>query len=104
MTVDATTVLMVYAWAGDANLDGIIDGDDYFVIDAGFSAQSDGYLNGDFDFNGVIDADDYFIIDKNNGKGGALPAVPAASSPAFSHASPFTSAKYEPDRSLLEEL
>ena len=36
-TVDGTTVLVRYTNAGDANLDGVINGDDYFDIDAGYS-------------------------------------------------------------------
>ena len=62
-TVDATTVLVKYTYLGDANLDGIINGDDYFAIDAGYASQSTGYVHGDFDYNGRIDADDYFAID-----------------------------------------
>ncbi len=76
--VDATTVLVKYTYVGDANLDGIINGDDYFAIDAGFSAQSSGYAQGDFDYNGRIDADDYFAIDSHYGKATtALAASPA---------------------------
>ena len=58
-TVDATTVFVRYTYAGDANLDGIINGDDYFRIDSGFAASSTGFIKGDFDYNGRIDADDY---------------------------------------------
>ena len=64
-TVDATTVLMKYTLAGDANLDGKIDGDDYFKIDAGIASHVTGYANGDFNYDGRIDADDYFIIDSH---------------------------------------
>jgi V8-like Glu-specific endopeptidase len=48
---------------GDANNDGIIDGDDYAIIDNGYNFGLSGFMNGDFDYNGVIDADDYAIID-----------------------------------------
>jgi hypothetical protein len=57
--------MVMYTYVGDATLDGIIDGDDYAAIDAGFSASSSGYANGDFDYNGRINADDYFLIDRN---------------------------------------
>ena len=69
-TVDATTVLMKYTLAGDANLDGKIDGDDYFKIDAGIAGHLTGYANGDFNYDGVINADDYFIIDSHFNKNG----------------------------------
>ena len=38
-TVDASTVLIRYTLAGDANLDGKIDGDDYFKIDSGIAGM-----------------------------------------------------------------
>ena len=38
-TIDATTVLVKYTYGGDANLNGSITGDDYFLIDAGYSAR-----------------------------------------------------------------
>jgi hypothetical protein len=48
---------------GDADHNGVVDGDDYVYIDQGFNLQLTGYSNGDFDYNGIIDADDYAIID-----------------------------------------
>jgi hypothetical protein len=67
-TVSPTDTLVKYTYAGDADLDGTIDGDDYLRIDAGFSALSSGYFNGDFNYSGNIDVDDYFLIDSNYGK------------------------------------
>src|SRR5205814_1903472 len=67
--VDDTAVLIRYTYNGDANLSGAINGDDYFLIDAGFGSQANIYGNGDFDQNGKINADDYFIIDSNYNKG-----------------------------------
>ena len=55
----------MYTYCGDANLDGLINGDDYFRIDGGFSQHLTGYENGDFNYDGVINADDYFLIDRN---------------------------------------
>jgi hypothetical protein len=55
----------MYTWGGDANLDGTINGDDYFAIDSNILSQVPGYHNGDFDYNGEINGDDYFIIDAN---------------------------------------
>jgi len=79
VSVMSTDVLVMYTWAGDANLSGAIDGDDYFRIDAGFGAHATGYANGDFDYNGRIDADDYFIIDANYARqSGAFVAAPVS--------------------------
>ncbi len=64
-SVVAGDVLVMYTWAGDANLDGVINGDDYFQIDSGFPQGLSGWFNGDFNYDGVINGDDYFVIDSN---------------------------------------
>jgi GH25 family lysozyme M1 (1,4-beta-N-acetylmuramidase) len=65
-TVDATAVLIKYTYSGDANLDGVITGDDYSAID--FTIQVPGsadYFNGDFNYDGAVTGDDYSAIDFN---------------------------------------
>jgi len=64
--VDATSVLVHYTWWGDANLDGVIDANDYEVIDKGFlfTPETMGWWTGDFNYDGMIDANDYDRIDK----------------------------------------
>ena len=71
-TVDGSSVLIKYTYAGDGNLDGEINADDYASIDfyAGTPGAS-GYGNGDFNYDGVINADDYSLIDFNNNSQGA---------------------------------
>ncbi|MEA2710136.1 MAG: lysozyme [Phycisphaerales bacterium] len=65
-TVDATSVVIKYTYAGDANLDGIISGDDYSSIDFNVSSVGAfGYSNGDFNYDGIISGDDYSTIDFN---------------------------------------
>jgi hypothetical protein len=66
-TVNGDAVLIAYTWAGDANLSGTIDADDYFQISAGYNNPMTGrsYYFGDFNYDGVIDGSDYFIIDSN---------------------------------------
>jgi len=61
--VDIDCILVRYTWNGDANLDGVVNADDYFRIDSGFITQEEGYYNGDFNYDGVVNADDYFLID-----------------------------------------
>ena len=58
---------MKYTYGGDANLDGVINIDDYTQIDSSISAGGalKGWLNGDFNYDGNIDIDDYTIIDSN---------------------------------------
>jgi hypothetical protein len=74
VTVDGTTVLVKYTYAGDANLDGVIDGGDYGVIDNFVQVPgASAYFNGDFNYDGVIDGGDYGIIDNNiQAQGGPL--------------------------------
>jgi hypothetical protein len=61
----ASTIAM-YTYAGDANLDGVIDGGDYGIIDNFVQVPgADSYFNGDFNYDGVIDGGDYGIIDNN---------------------------------------
>jgi hypothetical protein len=65
-TVDATTVIVKYTYAGDVNLDGLVDASDYGVIDNFFQFPgTTGYANGDFNYDGVIDASDYGYIDNS---------------------------------------
>ena len=62
-SVLATDVLVKYSWDGDANLDGIVNADDYFQIDSGYITQAKGWYNGDFNYDNTVNADDYFLID-----------------------------------------
>jgi hypothetical protein len=65
--VSGDDVLVMYTWGGDADLNGELNGDDYFYIDSNIlqSGVVFGFHNGDFDYNGEINGDDYFIIDSN---------------------------------------
>jgi hypothetical protein len=65
-TITGASTIAMYTYAGDANLDGVIDGGDYGVIDNNVQvAGASGYYNGDFNYDGVIDGGDYGIIDNN---------------------------------------
>jgi autotransporter-associated beta strand protein len=58
--------LVMYTYAGDANLDGRINADDYALIDLYSTVPgASGYYKGDFNYNGAINADDYALIDFN---------------------------------------
>jgi GH43 family beta-xylosidase len=64
VSVDASAVLVKYTWGGDANLDGIVSGDDYSSIDFNVATPSTNrYDNGDFNYDGIISGDDYSLID-----------------------------------------
>jgi hypothetical protein len=61
--VDPSTVLVKYTYTGDADLSGVVDGDDYTYWLNGFLNLTDprvqGWLRGDFNYDGVVDGDDY---------------------------------------------
>ncbi|MGE5609279.1 MAG: choice-of-anchor Q domain-containing protein, partial [Bacillota bacterium] len=86
LPVTENDILIKYTWNGDLDLNGIVDGDDYFLIDSGFITQSTGYQNGDLNFDGKVDGDDYFLIDsafltQTSVLSAALPTAPNVSSP-----------------------
>ncbi len=62
-TVASSDVLVKYTYFGDANLDGVVNGSDYTLIDNGFNSHLIGWLNGDFNYDGVVNGDDYTVID-----------------------------------------
>ena len=71
-TITGASTIAMYTYAGDANLDGTIDGGDYGIIDNFAQVPgADSYFNGDFNYDGVIDGGDYGIIDNNNQAQGA---------------------------------
>ncbi len=72
--VGANDTLVMYTYGGDANLDGVVNGDDYFQIDSAFPTNGHGWFNGDFNYDGVVNGDDYFVIDSNfPAQGTAIP-------------------------------
>jgi hypothetical protein len=79
-TITGASVIAMYTYAGDANLDGVVDGGDYGVIDNNVQIPgADSYFNGDFNYDGVIDGGDYGIIDNNiQAQGAPFPTGGAA--------------------------
>jgi RTX calcium-binding nonapeptide repeat (4 copies) len=65
-SVDNTAVIVKFTYAGDANLDGKINVDDYGRIDLNANVPgASGWFNGDFNLDGKVNVDDYGIIDFN---------------------------------------
>ena len=79
-TINGASTIAMYTYAGDANLDGTIDGGDYGIIDNFVQVPgASGYANGDFNYDGVIDGGDYGIIDNNiQAQGAPFPTSGAA--------------------------
>jgi hypothetical protein len=80
--ITGASTLAMYTYAGDANLDGLIDGGDYGIIDNNVQIPgADSYYNGDFNYDGVIDGGDYGIIDNNiQAQGAPFPVSGAVAS------------------------
>ena len=66
-TVAGDDALVMYTWGGDADLNGELNGDDYFFLDSNIlqSGSVFGFHNGDFNYDGELNGDDYFILDSN---------------------------------------
>jgi hypothetical protein len=58
-------VLVKYTYAGDAQLTGDVNFDDYQRIDVGFNTGLTGWFNGDFNYSGAVNFDDYVLLDVN---------------------------------------
>ena len=61
--VSSGDVLVKFTYYGDANLDGVVNGSDYTLIDNGFNNNLTNWHNGDFNYDGVVNGDDYTLID-----------------------------------------
>src|SRR6185369_6149260 len=81
-TVTGASTIAMYTYAGDANLDGTINPDDYANISFNDNNPSaSGYYNGDFNYDGDINADDFALIDFNfNAQGAPFPTSSAVAS------------------------
>src|SRR5213079_1626619 len=64
-SVDATSVLLRYTAAGDANLDGAVDLTDFTFLAASFNGSGKSWINGDFDYSGTVDLTDFTLLASN---------------------------------------
>ena len=65
-TINGSTLIVKYTYAGDVNLDGVVDGSDYGTLDNWIQFPgTDGYHNGDVNYDGVIDGADYGALDNS---------------------------------------
>ena len=62
-TVDSNTTIVKYTWQGDANQDGVVDGNDQNQLDFGVAFGMLGWVNGDFNYDGVVDGNDQNLLD-----------------------------------------
>ena len=56
-------MLVKFTYYGDADLNGVVNFDDYSRTDSGFNTGGTTWSQGDFDYNGLVNFDDYSLID-----------------------------------------
>ena len=75
-------ILIMYAYYGDANLDGVVDAADLALMGTG-----SGWMHGDFNYDGVVNATDYALYNaglQSPGGGVPEPTPPPSSASARS--------------------
>jgi C1A family cysteine protease len=62
MPVTMTSILVMYTYYGDADMDGDVTPNDYGLFANGFESGLKGWLNGDFDYDGAVTTNDYGLF------------------------------------------
>ena len=80
-----------YTLYGDANLDGVVSGDDFTILVGNLGKSVSAWDQGDFNYDGVVSGDDYTLLVGNLGKSATgaditLPAADYAAIDAFAAA------------------
>jgi hypothetical protein len=80
-----------YTLYGDANLDGVVSGDDFTILVGNLGKSVSAWDQGDFNYDGVVSGDDYTLLVGNLGKSATgaditLPAADLAAIDAFASA------------------
>ena len=63
--VTGSTVLVKYTYAGDANLDGIVNAQDFDALAAHYGTSSDVWTQGDFNYDGTVNTIDFNVLASN---------------------------------------
>jgi autotransporter-associated beta strand protein len=80
-----------YTLYGDANLDGVVSGDDFTILVGNLGKSVSAWDQGDFNYDGVVSGDDFTLLVGNLGKSATgaditLPAADLAAIDAFASA------------------
>jgi hypothetical protein len=65
----AGTELVTYAYAGDGNLDGKVDFNDFVLISTHFLQPDINWDHGNYNYDGVVDFNDFVVLSTNFGEG-----------------------------------
>jgi hypothetical protein len=63
--LNGNSILIRYTFAGDANLDGVVNALDFNLLAMDFGDQSGGWIRGDFNYDGVTDTRDFEMLSTN---------------------------------------
>jgi hypothetical protein len=63
--VDSTSLLIQPTFAGDANLDGVVDATDLGALAMSWGSTSGDWIGGDFNYDGVVDVNDLDLLARN---------------------------------------
>jgi hypothetical protein len=66
--VDSTTLLLSYTFAGDANLDGVVNALDLNSLASHFDESTQSWTDGDFNYDGVVNLLDFNTVAMNFGQ------------------------------------
>ncbi len=82
---------IAYTLAGDANLDGLVSGDDFTILAGNIGKAESAWDKGDFNYDGLVNGDDFTLLVGNlgkqsNGSAIVLPAADYAAVDAFAAA------------------
>ncbi|HZZ42831.1 MAG TPA: CotH kinase family protein [Tepidisphaeraceae bacterium] len=61
--INPSAIVLKYTLAGDANMDGRINSDDYALTDRGLAKGLTNWISGDFNYDAVINSTDLAILD-----------------------------------------
>jgi len=77
-TVDATSVLVLFTYYGDANLTQRVNLDDFTILATNFGFGGKVWSDGDFNYDGFVNLDDFTLLAANFGRAfdGARSSVP----------------------------
>jgi hypothetical protein len=76
-SVDNTAVLIRYTYAGDANLDGVVNALDFNAVATNFGRSGAEWAQGDFNYDGTTSAADFVALSQNFGSTLPAPTIPA---------------------------
>jgi autotransporter-associated beta strand protein len=95
-----------YTLYGDANLDGVVSGDDFTILVGNLGKSVSAWDQGDFNYDGVVSGDDFTLLVGNLGKSATgaditLPAADLAAIDAFASANGLMADVPEPSPTFL---